>query len=117
MKEKPLRNGSVIEKERRLWQASRQYLSGDINVESFEKEELPQLQNFRQANPFLADQGQNRKLISYTLIFICVLLILLGFTIYLANRNQLSLILPAVSVYLINIIIKDFLSEKNREIH
>src|SRR5579859_6230960 len=101
MRKKSFQEKSIVERERQLWEASKQYIRGNINVNKFEAAEYPHEENFRKANYTFLKQRFFDKLFLYFLIITIVVLILGGAILFAFTKNQLSWLLTAASVYFI----------------
>ena len=89
----------TAERERKLWEASQQYLSGNMEVDDFEKIEYPFLQRFKKGALTPAKTWSIENLSSLGVIILLLALIILGFITFLLTKEQFTLLLPSIFCY------------------
>jgi len=105
MRKKSFQEKTIVEREQQLWEASKQYIRGNINVNKFEDEEYLHEENFRRANYTFLKRQSLEKLFLYFLIAAIIVLVLIGIILFAFTKSQFSWLLPASSVYLIRVLL------------
>ncbi len=89
----------TAERERKLWEASQQYLSGKMEVDDFEKIEYPFVQRFKKGALTPAKTRPIENLSSLGVIILLLAIIIMGFITFLFTKEQLTLVLPSILCY------------------
>ena len=104
-----LKEKSIAEREHELWTASRQYLHGEIEVETLEGIEDRYAENFKKVT-LMSDKRAHRPLWNSLIPLSAALaLIAVGLIIFFFTKEHWALALPAISIYFIRLA-KDNLS-------
>ena len=89
----------AVERERKLWEASQEYIRGKIEVDDLENVEFPYLQHFKKANLTPAKTQPIDNLPSVILIILFITIIIGGFILFLYTKERLVLVLPSILCY------------------
>src|SRR3989442_7465531 len=89
----------AAERERRLWEASQEYMHGKIEVDDLENIEDLYAQHFKKANLTPAKTRPTDILPSVILIILFTIIIIAGFILFLDTRNQIVLVIPSILSY------------------
>jgi hypothetical protein len=89
----------TAERERKLWEASQEYLRGKIEVDEFDNVEEPYVQKFKKENITSTKLKHVGTLSSTILIVIFIIIIFGGFIIFVYTRDQLVILLPSILIY------------------